>query len=129
MRGEKGMKMTVTLAGPMWVVKGAPGTDDFIRFYKGAVEKGWIFSDPRAAKGSPGQAKAMAEMYKQLAATGGMPYETDMTIKMSGDGPMAAMMAKIGGVSMTSTVQSVETGSLADELFAPPAGYKLNQKQ
>ena len=41
------------------------------------------------AKGSPGQAKAMAEMYKQLAATGGVPYETEMNIKMGGDGPMA----------------------------------------
>jgi len=127
--GEKGMKMTVSLTGPMWVVKGAPGTDDFMRFYKGAVDKGWIFSDPRAAKGSPGQARAMAEMYKQLAATGGVPYEQDMSIKLSGDGPMAGLMAKMGGMTMTSTVQSVETGALDDALFAPPAGYKLNQKQ
>ena len=54
---EEGMKMTVMLTGPMWIVKGAPGTADYIAFYKGAVEKGWIFSDPRAAKGSPGQAR------------------------------------------------------------------------
>lgn len=127
--GEKGMKMTVTLSGPMWIAKGAPGAGDFLHFYKGAVEKGWIFSDPRAAKGSPGQAKATAEMYKQLAETGGVPYETDMTIKMSGEGPMAALMAKMGGMSMTSTVQSVEVGPLADDLFAPPPGYKLNERK
>jgi hypothetical protein len=41
---------------------------------------------------------------------------------------MAGMMAKMGGVSMTSTVQSVETGTLAADLFAPPAGYKINTK-
>ena len=35
-----------------------------------------IFSDPRAAKGQPGQAKAMAEMYKQFAEIGGIAYET-----------------------------------------------------
>ena len=35
----------------------------------------------------------------------------------------------MGNMSMTSTVQSVETGALADDLFAPPAGYKLNQKK
>ncbi len=122
--GPGGMKMTVMLNGPMWVVKGAPGTAEYIGFYKGAVEKGWIFSDPRAAKGSPGQAKAMAEMYKQLAETGGIPYETEMNIKMGGDGPMAGMMAKMGGMTATSTVQSVETGALAADLFAPPAGYK-----
>ncbi len=129
MGGEKGIKMTVLLTGPMWIVKGAPGTAEYIAFYKGAVEKGWIFSDPRAAKGSPGQAKAMAEMYKQLSATGGVPYETEMNIKMTGDGQMAGMMAKMGGMTMTSTVLSIETGAIAADLFAPPAGYKINEKK
>lgn len=126
--GEKGMKMDVLLTGPLWIVKGAPGTDDYARFYKGAADKGFIFTDPRAAKGAPGQAKAMAEMYRQMAALGGVPYETDMNIKLGGDGPMAGLMAKMGGMSMTSTVQSVETGTLAAEMFAPPAGYKINTK-
>jgi hypothetical protein len=123
------MKMTVNLTGPIWVVKGAPGTAEYINFYKGAVEKGWIFSDPRGAKGSPGQAKAMAEMYKELAATGGIPYEMEMNIKMSGDGPMAGMMAKMGNISSTSTVQSVDTATLAADLFAVPAGYKIKEQK
>lgn len=127
--GPGGMKMMVTLAGPMWVVKNAPGTQEFMNFYKGAVEKGWIFSDPRAAKGAPGQAKAMAEMYRQLAEAGGLPYETEMHIKIGGDGPMAAMMAKMGAISTTTTVQSVDTGALSADLFAPPAGYKLNARK
>lgn len=127
--GDGGMEMTVTLRGPMWVVKGAPGAGEYAAFYKAAVEKGWIFSDPRAAKGSPGQAKAMAEMYRMLASTGGMPYETDMTITVSGEGPMAALMAKMSGMQMTSTVQSVETTALDDSLFAPPAGYKIVPKK
>jgi len=93
------------------------------------VEKGWIFSDPRAAKGSPGQAKAMAEMHRQLAATGGVPYETEMAISITGEGPMAAVMARMGGMSITSIVQSVDTGALDDALFAPPADYKLVPKK
>jgi hypothetical protein len=129
MGGKDGMQMTLNLTGPMWVVKGAPGTAEYINFYKGAVEKGWIFSDPRGAKGSPGQAKAMAEMYRELAATGGIPYEMEMNIKMSGDGPMAGMMAKMGNISSTSTVQSVDTGTLAADLFAVPAGYKIKEQK
>lgn len=129
MGGKNGMKMTVILTGPMWIVKGAPGTSEYMNFYKGAVEKGWIFSDPRGAKANPGQAKAMAEMYKQLAATGGIPYEQEMTIKMSGDGPMAGMMAKMGGISMTTTVQSVDTSALAADMFAVPAGYKVKEQK
>ncbi len=129
MGGEGGMEMTVVLTGPMWVVKGAPGTADYVAFYKAAVEKGWIFSDPRAAKGSPGQAKAMAEMQKQLAATGGVPYETEMSIKVEAEGPMAAMMGKMGAMSTTTTLQSVDTSAIDDALFLPPAGYKLNKRK
>lgn len=127
--GKDGMKMTVHLTGPLWVVKGAPGAAEYMNFYKTAVEKGWFFTDPRAAKGQPGQAKAMAEMYRQLAATGGIPYEQEMNIKMSGDGPMAGMMAKMGNITTTTTVTSVETTALAADLFAPPAGYKLKEQK
>jgi len=129
MGGADGMKMTVTLTGPAWIVKGAPGTQDYMNFYKTAVDKGWFFSDPRQAKAQPGQAKAMAEMYKQMAATGGIPYEQEMNVKMSGDGPMAAMFAKMGNISMTTTVTSVETTPLAADLFAVPAGYKIKEQK
>jgi len=129
MGGSKDMTMTVTLAGPAWIVKNAAGSADYARFYKAAADKGWIFSDPRGAKAQPGQAKAMAEMYKRVAEIGGIPYQTEMQIKMSGSGPMAAVFSKMGSMTMTTTVDSVETGALADDLFAPPAGYKLNQKK
>jgi hypothetical protein len=123
------MKMTVNLVGPMWIVKGAPGTAEYMAFYKNAVDKGWFFSDPRAAKAQPGQAKAMAEVYRQIAAAGGMAYETEMNVKMSGEGPMAGMMAKMGNISMTTVVTGVETGALAADLFAVPAGYKLKEQK
>jgi len=129
MGGKDGMKMTVIISGPIWIVKGAPGTAEYLGFYKGAVDKGFIFSDPRGAKGNPGQAKAMAETYRQLAATGGIPYEQETNLKMTGDGPMAGMFAKMGNISMTQTVQSVETGALAADLFAPPAGYKIKEQK
>ena len=129
MGGEGGMKMTVNLTGQSWIVKGAPGTADYAAFYKAAAQKGFIFSDPRAAKGSPGQAKAMAEMYEQFAEIGGVPYETVMDIKVSGEGPMAGLMNKMGAMSASTTTQSIETGPLAAELFAPPTGYKLNVKK
>lgn len=129
MGGNKDMTMTVTLAGPAWIVKNAPGAADYARFYKTAAEKGWIFSDPRGAKAQPGQAKAMAEMYRRMAEIGGIPYESDVQIKMSGSGPMAGVFAKMGNMTMTTTVDSVDVGPLADDVFAPPAGYKLNQKK
>lgn len=127
--GNKDMNMTVTLEGPLWVVKDAPGSADYLAFYKAAADKGWIFSDPRAAKANYGQARSLTEMYRQLAETGGVPYETTFDIKMGGNGPMAAIMAKMGNVSSTTTVESIDAGTIADSLFTVPAGYKLNQRK
>ena len=131
--GSTEMMMLVTLSGPTWIVKNAPGTEDYLRFYKTAAEKGWILGDPRAAKASPGPAKAMTEMYKQIAEAGGIPYETNMQIRMGMTGnaanPIGGLLGRMGNVTMASTVQSVETSSLQDDLFAPPAGYKLNAKK
>jgi hypothetical protein len=132
--GNPDMVMTVTMTGTTWIVKNAPGTADYINFYKAAADKGWIFSDPRAAKSSPGQARATVEMYKQFADAGGIAYETDMQMKVSSTGggaanPLGGLLARMGNMSMATTIQSVETGALGDDLFAPPAGYKLNQKK
>ena len=134
MGGNKDMAMMVNLSGPVWIVKDAPGADEYTQFYQAAAEKGWIFSDPRAAKGQPGHAKAMAEMYRQFAEIGGIAYESDIQIKMSmegggGGGFMAGMLAKMGNMSAQTLVESVETGALADDLFAPPAGYKLTTRK
>lgn len=129
MGGPGGMTMVVNLEGPMWIVKDAPGTAEYLGFYKAAVDKGWFFTDPRAAKAQPGQAKAMAEMQRQLASTGGIPYEQEVTVKMSGDGPMAGMLAKMGNISSTTTITGVDTGALAADLFAVPAGYKLKEQK
>ena len=123
-----GMQMTMRLTGTSWIAKGAPGGAEYSAFYQGAAEKGWIFSDPRAAQGAPGQAKAMAQMYTEFAKTGGIPYETVMNIKPEGGGAMGGLMAKVGGMQTTTTTDSVEVGPLADDLFQVPADYKVKQQ-
>ena len=71
----------------------------------------------------------MGEMYRQLAATGGIPYEMEMNVKMSGDGPMKAVFEKMGNISITTTVNAVETGAIAANMFAVPAGYTLKEQK
>lgn len=129
MGGNKDMQMTLTMSGPVWIVKGAPGAVDWANFYKQAADKGFIFGDPRAVKGNPGQAKAMAELYRKMADTGGIAYETEMTMKMDGSGPLAGLMAKMGGGTATTSTTEVSTGALADDLFAPPANMKLKERK
>ena len=126
--GAGGMKITVLLTGPTWISKNAPGSADYAAFYAGAAQKGWIFSDPRAAKGSPGPAKAMAEMYAEFAKIGGVALETQMDIKPQAEGMLGSLMSKMGNLSMTTTTDSIETSALGDNLFQVPADYKLNEK-
>jgi hypothetical protein len=64
-----------------------------------------------------------------MAELGGIAYETETSVKMDGSGPMAGLMAKMGGVSMNTTVTDVSVGALADDLFAVPAGYKLKERR
>jgi hypothetical protein len=42
---------------------------------------------------------------------------------------MAGMLAKMGNMSMQTKVEDVQTGTLSADLFAPPAGYKLNSRK
>jgi len=119
--------MLVTLSGPAWLAKGAPGTADYNGFMKAAVEKGFFFTNPQAAKAQPAQAKGMAEMYRQVVAANGMIYGQDLSMKFEG-GPLAGMMNKMGGVTISTEVTAVKVGPLGDDLFAVPADYKTKTK-
>lgn len=123
-----GSAITINLSGVSWIAKGAPGSAEYSAFYKGAGERGWIFSDPRAAEGQPGQAKAVAQMYIEFAKIGGIPVETTTNVKTSGEGPVAAIMSKMGALTTTTVIDSVATDPLDDSLFQVPADYKLKQR-
>ena len=71
----------------------------------------------------------MMEMYRQMAETGGVAYETEINIAMQGDGPMAAMLKQMGGMQATTKVDSITTEPLDDTLFAPPADYKVTVRK
>jgi uncharacterized protein DUF4412 len=120
------MPMTMSMVGPYCLAKNAPGAADFAAFYKAAADSGFIFGDPRAAKASPAP-RAMTEMYRKLSELGAV-YAMDMTMKMEGEGPMAALMAKMGNAGMSNEVTSVSTDPIADSVFEIPAGYKINKR-
>jgi hypothetical protein len=119
--------MTLLMQGPACLSKELPGQAEFARIYKTAAEKGFIFSDPRAARG-PGasMAKGVAELQKAIAEAG-IPIEQTTTIKMDGQGMMVGMMNKMMGGTMTTTLVKVDEGVLAADLFAVPADYKVKK--
>jgi len=123
-----GMKMTVNISGPAFLSTAAPGAKDYAAFYIAAAEKGFFFGDPRAAKAQPGNAKGMMALYRTMAEKG-VPLESKQVIKLSGDGPMAGLFAKMGGGEINSTVTSISADPLAADLFTVPAGYKVKRQK
>jgi len=122
--------MTMVMSGPIFIAKGAPGSADYAKFHLAAAEKGFIMSDPRAAKGAPAQVKGMTELYKAIADTGGIPYFMEMNMKIEGAGPMAGMMNKVmGGSAFSHTVTAVSTDAVAANTFDIPAGYKVKDSK
>jgi hypothetical protein len=124
----QGMDMNMVLAGTVCLSTAAPGLADYQAFYQAAADSGFIFGDPRAAKSPTGaaQAKAYAELTKQMAAAG-MALESHITITATGDNPMAGMMAKLAASDITSTITRIDTGDIAADRFDIPAGYKTKK--
>lgn len=123
--GAGGMDMSadVVIQGTACMVKGAPGAEDYERFYKAMAEKGMFFGDPRAAEAQPGQQKGMTELYRQMAEKG-IAYHSDLNIGFEGSGMMAKMMSKMSFDTET-TVKSVSTDTLSEDLFTVPSGWKV----
>ncbi len=124
---EAGMAMDVVLSGPAWIAKDAPGRDDYKAFYFAAAEKGLFFGPPAAAESTPGQTRAQTEMYRKFAEAG-MSCASDMEIAIEGEGPMAAIMKRVGKMSTSFELTGVEAGDVPDDLFTVPAGYKVKER-
>lgn len=124
--GPNGDDLIVVMKGPVCLTTGGPGVADYQAFYRAAAEKGLFFTDPRAAKAQPGQAKGMTELYRQMAGKG-VAYATELEFKFEGKGMMATMMNKMGGMTMKSEVVSASGAAIDDGMFAVPAGYKIKK--
>lgn len=119
-------KMTIVMSGPVFVVKGAPGTEDYARFYRAAAERGFVLTNPAAAKSAPQQGRGMTEMFGKLAETGGIPYRMEVSMKVEGGGPMADMMNKMmANASFVQEVIAVATDAIPADRFEVPAGYTV----
>jgi hypothetical protein len=121
--------MAMNMTGAIWIAKGVPGASDYAGFYTAAAENGLFFGNPDAAKGPGGaQLKSTVEMYRKIAALGGIAYQTEMQMKFDADGLMGSMMNKAGGGGLTTTVTAVSTEALDPAMFTVPADFKTKTR-
>ena len=119
-----GEKINMRITGPVCLAKNGPGQADVAALYKAIADKGLFFGDVRAARAQPAQARGMTALYKEMAGLG-VPLAQEMKISLDGSGPMASMMSKMGGTTMSLEVVSVSTDPIPDSTFQVPEGYKI----
>jgi hypothetical protein len=126
----EGMDLNMGMSGTVCLSTSAPGLADYQKFYKAAADSGFIFGDPRAAKSPTGaaQAKAYAELTRKMVEAG-MALESQIHIGANGDGPMAAMFAKVAKSDISTTVTKIDTASLPADAFEIPADYKVKTQK
>jgi hypothetical protein len=117
--GNSTARRPFSLRGTAWLAPGSPGLADWSRFYTAVARRGLFSTDPRAARIDPGRARALTELYAEMAALG-LPCATRFDVP----GPGAA---EGGGQANSSTMASevirIEVEPLPDELFVIPSGY------
>ncbi len=125
-----GLQVNMVMAGTVCLSTDAPGLADYQRFYRASADSGFIFGDPRVTKSPQGaaQAKAYAELTRKMAEAG-MALESHVNITATGDGPMAAMMAKLANSEIRTTVTGIAVGDLPAEQFDVPTGYKVKTQK
>lgn len=116
----QGMKMH--MAGSLWVSKDVPGVAEYIVYQKAAATSDMA----AAAAGAAGVSMpGMENMIKAMGSIDGLPYLSEMTMKIEGTGQMAEMMKKMGDMKVTTKTTSVSGDPLGDDLFKVPEGYTV----
>ena len=118
----KGVKMAMN--GSIWVAKSAPGVAEIMAFNKAALSSGLLAAVSGMKAGQPG----MDQLMNAAASAPGIPYLTEMTMEMQGEGPMVEAMKQMGAMKMIQKVSSVSTEAIPDALFQMPEGYTIEKK-
>jgi hypothetical protein len=127
---DQGMDLDMVLSGTVCLSTAVPGLADYQAFYRAAADSGFIFGDPRSAKSPTGaaQAKTYAALTRKMAEAG-MMLESNLTISATGEGPLAALMAKVAASNVRTTVTNVTSGDLPADAFEIPADYKVKTQK
>jgi hypothetical protein len=113
-----GEAIVMKISGPAWITKDGAAVAEFRAAQKAFSDIGLTTS--MLAQGPQG--KAMAELTKALSEAG-VVMEQGNQVTMEGTGPVAGMMAQMGGMTMTTKVTAITTDPIPDSTFALPEGY------
>lgn len=114
--------LRLKMIGSVWTTKVGPAAAEYMEFQQLAV-KAELASV--LAGGMSGIATSSGLDLPALSSREGMPYLTEVNVSVEGTGPAADMMKQMGPMKITSTVTSVSTDPLPDDLFTLPSDFKI----
>lgn len=110
--------VTMHMSGTLWIAETGPGVEEYKALNKAAAESG--FSTSFMAQGPT--MKGMVEVQKTMAAAG-IPLAQEFRMSLEGTGQAAAALSQMGGMTISTTVTTLSTDPIADDVFVVPAGY------
>ena len=114
--------LTMAMDGSIWTAKDGPGAAEYAAFIKAALAANLSgLLSGASGKSNPGLERLMAA----TSQAQGVPCLTEMSMTVDGTGPVADMMKQSGAVKTLVTTTAIETDTLAADLFAVPADYKI----
>jgi hypothetical protein len=106
------------MSGTVWIADKGPGVEEYRALTRAASDSG--FSTSFMAQGTT--TKGMLELQRAMAEAG-MPLAQDFQMTMEGTGQAAAALAQMGNMTLVTTVTTLSTDAIPDEIFSLPAGY------
>jgi hypothetical protein len=117
-----------SLRGSAWIARQAAGLEDYLSFARAAEKMQFVFGDFDSTRAVLALVRGQTELYRRIAAIGGVPYAIDLAFKFDGTGIAIAFANKMASGTTYTAATAVDTRPLADDLFTVPEGWKTTIK-
>lgn len=119
--------VTIVRTGTACVGKQGRGAGEYAAFFRSA-ETVLVAGSLTAPKAYLAVDRSETELYRRLAALGGIPYAIEMRLEVEGRGMTAGLLKRAVAASRSLTVTAVDTTPLPEQTFTIPAGWKTRRK-
>jgi hypothetical protein len=118
-----------SLRGSAWIAQDGPGRDEYMAFARAAEKAKFVFGDFESTRAVLALVRGQTELYRRIAALGGMPYAIDLAFKFEGTGAAISLVNKMASGTFFTASTAIGTDPISEEVFAVPAGWKTITKQ
>lgn len=115
-------KVTLELAGKVWLAKNTRDQKELQAFFKVMDSPDFLMGIPAMAKSTPAQARAVGEVLRRLFNQG-MVCAIDVEVRYEGGGRMADLARRMG-TRLNLIYDNASSEPVPDDFFKVPPGYQ-----